>query len=293
MKLKGHIFKKRNKIGLSAYSEQERLEMFKEVAEFILKDTRYSNTKPKELLFNENEEINVDLWPSNKWTQEELESFKNVFKEFGNASGQISNEPRGLTIETAIYFISAAVAAGFFGKFGSDTYDLFKEKIKNLLLKQDSNSKLLDTEIDGYLNLKYDDSDTNTKFYYACFYSSEEGLSFFLSNINKIDSLIHNAQKLNLFPFNKGNDFNIHVEFGQKTNYKWDILITRFIRKGGLIVFNEAQHGIFKSEKLDELQWKNIKWEQSEGKTDLESMDEYTIKKMKEMKKKKIRVTNK
>ena len=282
MKPKEPIFKR---IDLSEYSEQERLEAFEYSIESIFKNTKYRNTQPKNLLFNENEEINIDLWPSNKSTQEELNSFKNVFAEFGDTSGQISNEPRGIPVETAIYFISGAIAAGFFGKCGSDAYDLLKGKIKDLLLKRGQNAKLDDNEIDGYLNLKYDDTNTNSTFYYACFYSSEKEIYNFLSNIHKIDFSIHKAQELNLFPFNKGTGFDIHVEFGQKTNYDWDIQIRRYVQEGRSIVFNEFQKSILMSKKLDELKWENIEWEQMEIMTQ-ESMEELAIKKLKEIKEK-------
>jgi hypothetical protein len=276
---------KENKIDFSAYSKQEKMDAL----DYIFKDMKYKNTQPRELLFNENDEINIDLWPSVKWTQEELESFKNVFNEFGDTSGQISNEPRGLMIETAIVFISVEIAKRFFGKCGDDAHDFLKGKIKDLLLKRDSNGKLEVTDIDGYLNLKYDD--TNTNFYYACFYSSEKELISFLSDIHKINSIIRDAQALNLFPFNKCNGFEIHVEFGKKTNYDWDIQIRRYIQErrlmGKLIVFNEFQKSIIRTEELDELQWKNIKWKQSNGKTDLETIDEYAFRKLEEMKEKK------
>lgn len=275
------------RIDLSEYSEQERMEAFQLTAEYVFKNAKYRNNQPKDLLFNENEEINIDLWPSHTWTREELESFKNVLTEFGDTSGQISNEPRGITIETAIYFISGAIAAGFFGKCGSDAYDLLKGKIKDLLLKRGKNDTLDDSEIDGYLNLKYDNTDTNTRFYYACFYSSEKEILNFLSDIHKVDSLIHGAKGLGLFPFNKGTGFDIHVEFGQKTNYDWDIQIRRYIQEGPSIIFNEFQKSLFKTEKLDELQWKNIEWTQIDG-FNRESIEEYALKKLKEMKERRI-----
>lgn len=277
---------KENKVDFSAYSEQEKMDAL----DNIFKNFKYKNTQPKKLLFNENNEINIDLWPSKKWTQEELKSFKNVFNEFGDTSGQISNEPRGQMIEIAIAFISVEIATGFFSKCGEDAFDFLKGKIKDLLLKRESNHKLEVTDIDGYLNLKYDDTDTNTNFYYACFYSSEEELISFLSDIHKIDSIIRDAQALNFFPFNKGNGFGIHVEFGQKTNYNWDIQIKRYTEEKRLmkklIVFNEFQESIVKTEELDELQWKNIKWKQNNGRTDLETIEEYAFRKLEEMKKK-------
>lgn len=279
---KQSIFKR---IDLSEYSQQERLEAFEYVAENVFKNSKYRNTQPKDLLFNENEEINIDLWPSTKSTRKELNSFINVFTEFGDTSGQISNEHRGIPIETAIYFISGAIAAGFFGKCGSDAYDLLKSKIKDLLLKRVQNAKLDDNEIDGYLNLKYDDTKTNTTFYYACFYSSEKEIDNFLSNIHKIDFFIHNAQELNIFPFNKGTGFDIHVEFGQKTNYDWDIQIRRYVQEGRSIVFNEFQKSLLKTNKLDELLWENIEWEQIEIMTP-ERIEELAIKKLKEIKEK-------
>ena len=280
MKPTGPIFKR---IDLSGYSKQEQLEALKVQQNIVFKNTKYRNTQPKDLLFSENDEINIDLWPSNQWTREELDSFKNVFTEFGDTSGQISNEPRGIPVETAIYFIGGAIAAGFLGKCGSDAYDLLKGKVKDLLLKRGQNAKLDDSEIDGYLNLKYDDINTNTTFYYACFYSSEKALDEFLSNIHKIDYMLHKAQESNLFPFNKGTGFDIHVEFGQKTNYDWDIQIRRYIQEGRLIVFNEFQKSIFETVKLDELQWKNIKWQQIEVMT-FESIDKYALKKLEEIK---------
>ncbi|PKL67640.1 MAG: hypothetical protein CVV28_05055 [Methanobacteriales archaeon HGW-Methanobacteriales-1] len=280
MKPNEPIFKR---IDLSEYSEQERLEAFEYTAEYFIKNSKYRNTQPKDLLFNENEEINIDLWPSNKSTREELDSFKNIFREFGDTSGQISNEPRGISVETAIYFISGAIAAGFFGKCGSDAYDLLKGKLKDLLLKRGENAKLDDHEIDGYLNLKYDD--TNTTFYYACFYSSEKEINNFLSNIHTIDSFMNKARELNFFPFNKGTGFDIHVEFGQKTNYDWDIRIRRYIQEGRSIVFNEFQKSLLKTKKLDELQWEDIKWEKVEIMTP-EDIEELAIKKLKEIKEK-------
>lgn len=283
MKLTEPLFKG---IDLTEYTEQERNVAFQRTAEYVFKKMKYRNTQTKDLVFNENEAINIDLWPSNKWTEEELESFKNVFTKFGDVSGQISNEPRGLSIETAIYFVSGYIAAGFFGKWGSDISDFLKDKILDLLLKRESQSKF-DNEIDGYLNLKYDDTDTNSKFYYACFYTSEELLFSFLSNIHKIDSLIRNAQELKLFPFNKGTGFDIHVEFGKTTNYDWDVQIRRYIQEGRFIVFNEFQKSVFKSDKLDELQWRDIIWEQFEDLTP-ESIEKYALKKLKEMKERRI-----
>lgn len=273
------------RIDLSEYSEQERLEAFEYIAEYIFKNSKYRNTQPKELLFNDNEEINIDLWPSSKSSQEELNSFKKVLKEFGDTSGQISNEPRGIPVETAVTFIGAAIAAGFFGKFGSDAYDLLKGKLIGLLLKRGQNAKLHDNEIDGYLNLKYDCA--NTTFYYACFYSSEKEIDNFLSNIHKIDSIIHTAQELNIFPFNKGTGFDIHIEFGQKTNYDWDIQIRRYFQEERSLVFNELQKSLIKTKNLDELQWENIEWENIEIMTP-ERIEELSIKKLEEIKEKRI-----
>lgn len=279
---KESIFKR---IDFSEYSEKERLEAFQYTAEYVFKNSKYKNTQSKDLLFNENEEINIDLWPSSKSTQEELGSFKNVFTEFGDTSGQISNEPRGISVETAIYFISGAIAAGFFGKCGSDAYDLLKGKLKDLLLKRGKNTQLDNNEIDGYLNLKYDNTNINTTFYYACFYSSENEIDEFLSNIHKIDSLIHNTQKLKLFPFNKGTGFDVHVEFSPKTNYDWDIEIRRYIQEGRSLVFNEFQKSILTTKKLDNLQGKDIEWKQIESMTP-ERIEEFAIKKLKEIKEK-------
>ncbi len=90
--------------------------------------------------FDSDTDITVDLWPSSKWSVEELSQLKNIFEEFGETSGQLSSEPRGLSIQIGIQFISSIVASAFLGalakKFGDDTYDYLKKEIKNLALKK-------------------------------------------------------------------------------------------------------------------------------------------------------------
>ncbi len=134
--------------------------------------------------FNLNTAISIDLWPSGQWSEEELNQFINIFDEFGETSGQLSSGSRGGLVQIGIQFISYTLALTFLGalakKLGDDTYDYLKTKIKNLILKKESNLESLeDFRSSGYLTFGYPDEERGLEFYYTCNYIKEEQLDSF------------------------------------------------------------------------------------------------------------------
>jgi hypothetical protein len=211
---------------------------------------------------NNDEEINVDLWPSKMWTEKELNEFESVFEEFGEVSGQISDGYAGISFQIGIA-LAGFVVARFFGamakKFGEkvaeDLYDLSKRKILDLALKKESDIDLEADDNCGYIQFNYEDLGRRSTFYYACFYRNEEQLNAFLSSLFKIDSEIKSAYDQKLFPFNKCDSFNFHVELNFMKRKFFTIMINRCVNN---LLKTETFHSdIYK---WDDFEWSQLIW---------------------------------
>jgi hypothetical protein len=209
--------------------------------------------------------INVDLWPAGKWDKEELKKLKNIFNELGETSGQISNEPRGLSSQIGIEFFAYAVAVLFFRKLiqnlADDSYNYIKNKIKDIALKKESKLNFSELEDYGYLYIKYKDIDNNMKFYYANAYTNEEQLDIFLNSLHKLDSLIHSAYKLQIFPFDEFEQFSIHIELNFLLTPKFKIRVTRSTEDNGVLLTNQNLDSEFHFENIDKLNFSELLWE--------------------------------
>lgn len=214
---------------------------------------------------NKDEEINVDLWPSGMWTKRELNEFETVFEEFGDVSGQISDEARGLSLFQIGFIFVAPIAWKFFEamaqkmgeKAGEDLYDYGKSKLSDLLLKNELKTYFETDDNFGYVYTTYKDPDRNSEFYYACNYRNEDHLNIFFSSLNKINSLIISAIDQNLYPFNECNQYSIHLDLDFIEKGFFELRISRCLEK--------EQSEIFDSEilidTLEDIEWTHLDWE--------------------------------
>lgn len=211
---------------------------------------------------NKDEEINVDLWPSGMWSEEELGEFESVFEEFGEVSGQRSDEARGISLQIIISLTSFVVGT-FFGamakkvgeKLAEDIYDHSKRKILELALKKGVDIDLEADDNFGYIVFNYEDLDRHLSFYYACCYRNEEQLKTFISSLFKINSLIISAHNQKLFPFNKCNTFHVHLELDFVEKGYFTVLVNRCIK---VLLETETFHSdIYK---WDDFEWSDLIW---------------------------------
>lgn len=121
-----------------------------------------------------------------------------------------------MSFQIGIEFFAYTIAALFFTKLiqnlADDSYGYIKSKIKDIALKKESKLNFSELEDYGYFYIKYNDIDSNMKFYYANVYTNEEQLDIFLNSLHKLDSLIHSAYKHQIFPFDEFKQFSIHIE---------------------------------------------------------------------------------
>jgi hypothetical protein len=180
-------------------------------------------------------DANIDLWPSGAWSNGELGVFKEIVKDSGvySVSGQISSDTRGIALEVIMAFATGAIASGFFNKLGSDAYDYIKEKLKKLLIKDNTYSAKSNDTI-GILTLEYppsipsfllDKSDPSSEISmqlrYICFYRNEKELDYFLSSLDNLQKMIQTAHERMIFPFEKTEcKYEISVHFGGRMNFR-------------------------------------------------------------------------
>lgn len=215
--------------------------------------------------FQMESQINIDLWPFGAWTQRELDQFIDIFQEYGSTTGQISSGIRGIEIQTLVAFATGAVAASFFSKLGSDVYDLAKTKLMALLLKRASGSTTTPKpeDFEGRVSFSYNWVESGLReVYYGCRYSQEYELDACLSSISGLDSMVRSACESHLFPFDKGQSFDIYAELETTQQPIWRVRIRRYSEVDGKLSLNEFFKVDFDCEKTSRLGWNSLNWTQ-------------------------------
>ena len=220
-------------------------------------------------------EINIDLWPSGHWSRKELKQFIEVIKDFGSTSGQLSSNVRGAELQICITFVTAAIAAGFFAKLGSDLYDFLKIRLKELLLKSRTRFKkpflkqiftsgkiapTLDLEVEGRLRFVYCETEMDfDDVVYTCFYSNEFELDTFFSSLYQIDTLIRKGRHSRLFPFDKGQGYSIYATLEIRPQPTWKVEVKRYAEEDEKKMKWFVTRITFTG--LDKLNWKQLDWQ--------------------------------
>jgi hypothetical protein len=217
------------------------------------------NSRRKE--FMGDSKINVDLWPAGLWSENELENFKNLVAEFGSTSGQLSSRMRGIEPQTVIAFVTGAVAAGLFGELGSDLYKYLRDELKRLLLKR--RRKNAEGAI-GRLSFSYEEDGIGLYAFYTCIYSNEKDLDVLFSSLHPFNSFIGSACSKSLFPFDEGQQYDIHAILEFDRNPKWNVRIRRYSMEQDKLVLNEFFQANLEIDKLKESEWEKIEWDYQE-----------------------------
>lgn len=218
----------------------------------LLEETRMFGGKTK---------INVDLWPTGAWTQAELQELVGLFQEFESTSGQISSSRRGIGLHIGVTIVAGAVAAGFFGKLGSDLYDFVKARIKKFLLKSVIEPRTESSESIRRLDFTYLDPELGlSQVYYICAYSKASDLDAFFSGLQRVDSLIQKACNNQEFPFGRSCNHSIYAELEVAPRLDWNVRIRTYKEENGRLVLNRFFHSRFQSLQLEKLKWRQIKW---------------------------------
>jgi hypothetical protein len=221
--------------------------------------------------------VNIDLWPSGAWTQRELQGFINLFQEFEPASGQVSNDIRGMELQIGIAFAAGAIAGGFFNKLGSDLYETLKARLKALLLKKErteyskrieglrSSSPEIAAHL-GRLSFSYSDPKRGLcRVTYTCLYSKDSDLDVFLSSLYKVDNSIRKACHGRGFPFNRGQNYDIHAELQTIKEPKWDVRLRVYKGRNEKLILNEFFRSYLIVAELGGLEKKQIEWTREES----------------------------
>lgn len=207
--------------------------------------------------------INIDLWPSGAWTETQLRKFIELFQEFGPTSGQISRDMRGVELQIFITVAASAVAAGFFGKLGSDLYEFVKARLKKILLKSENEaSEIIDLSgCIGSLTFFYHNPELRfSRVYYVCRYSQASHLDAFFSYLQQVDNLIRKARNSQKFPFDRGRSYDIAAWLKTSPLVSWDVRVRRYEEKNERLILNEFFHSRFHISELEKLEWEQIKW---------------------------------
>lgn len=142
-----------------------------------------------------------------------------------------------------------------------DVYKSFKEKIKNIALKKDSDKNFKDSGNCGYLSISYDDKEHDMDFYIAIIYKNEEHLEMFLNSLYTLDKIIHKAQLNNIFPFNRPETFDMHIEYNFSPEPLIKLRVRRFIEEDNELEVNEFFDTVIPLGSLNDLRWSLLEWE--------------------------------
>lgn len=210
-------------------------------------------------------DINVDLWPSGAWSRDELEDFKDVVGEFGEVSGQISSDLRGIEVQVALAFAAGAIASGFFQKLGADLYSGLSSTLKDLLAKKEDNSGSDPPDVEGRLSLSYRDDVTQLYAVYACRYSNESELDTLFASVHPLNSLIVSARQNNSFPFDEGEKYDIHSKLQHGPVAEWKVRVRRYTTHEDKLIRNEFFNTRIHVDKLGGIEWGDCEWERRRG----------------------------
>jgi len=173
-------------------------------------------------------DIIVDLWPTSRWTREELARFKQELSECGRVSGQISAGIRGMGLQIGLAFAAGAIAAGFFNKLGSDVYEGLRTRLERLMIK-DAGENIAGPRRKDYCWFTYrDQKPKEIKVYFACSYSSERELDDFLTAIGPVNQALKDLLDLNCFPLDLETNYDFHLEYKPRPNPIWSIRVRRW-----------------------------------------------------------------
>ena len=214
-------------------------------------------------MFQKGTKINVDLWPSDAWTQTDLQEFVDLFQEFEPTSGQLSSDTRGIGVQIVITVAASAVAAGFFGKLGSDLYEFVKARLKKVLVKSvaEASESIEFLESTGLLAFCYCDPELGlSDVFYRCVYSKGSDLDLFLSHLQQVDNLIREACNNQKFPFDRGRNYDIYAKLETSPQVSWNARVRRYEEQNGDLILNEFFRSRFRISELENLKWEQIKW---------------------------------